>query len=417
MAPADASLSPPPTHHARLRRASDSAATRLNAIASLKRPGSPELWFLDDARILGGGQRFALKLAAAATVRRPAIRCAMVCPQDSELASRSRAAGCEVLHADFPAVSPPSPRALAAVLGLRRVLASAPRSAIFVANSPRAQAYAAAVRILAPDGRPVVNVAHEQETAARRVARVALKHGGVLVTIGANTARAYERALPGVMVSKINNVLDELELESAVRARARTLRLAVLARMIPEKGIIELLEETAASSDCWSTLAIGASSQDHAYEARVRGRIDELGLTGRVRLLGAITDVAGFLDAADVLVVPSTGCEGQPTTIIEALARGLPVLVREPILSDDFGGMPVRAYRDAGDFGTALRALRPALASVKDMRSRFGADQAIEGLLAAARRNGGSYQRRVHSVRRPRASSIPPLRAPADQAR
>jgi glycosyltransferase involved in cell wall biosynthesis len=346
--------------------------------------GQPELWFLDHAPILGGAERFALKLAVAASARDPAIRCVMVCPEQSELAARSRAAGFEVCHADFPAVSPPSPRAPAAIVALHRLIAEMPRSAILVANSARAQAYAAAASLLSRYSHPIVNLAHEQDTAGRRVARATLRRGGTLVAIGANAARAYERALPGMHVHKINNVLDEIELESAALARARAVRLAVLARMIPEKGILELLDETAECSELWSTLTIGAPPQNLAYEARVTARVAELGLGDRVQLLGAVTDVPGFLDLADVLVVPSTGREGQPTAIIEALARGLAVLVREPILSDDFGGMPVRAYRDASDFGAALIALRPWLAPVEDMRRRFGVDQAINGLLAAA---------------------------------
>lgn len=375
----------------------------------------PQLWFLDHAPILGGAERFALKLAVAGAARSPAIRCVMVCPGNSELALRSHTAGFEVRLTDFPPVSPPSPRAPAAVLALRRLLEDAPSSTIFVANSARAQAYAAAAWMLSHDRPTIVNLAHEQDTASRWVARVTLRRGGALVAIGANTARAYERALPGVLIHRINNVLDELELQLATLSRARAVKLAVLARMIPEKGILELVEEAAASSELWSTLTIGAPPQDLSYEARVKRRIDELGLTGRARLFGMITDVAGFLDAADVLVVPSTGWEGQPTAIIEALARGLPVLVREPILSDDFSGMPVYGYRDARDFGAALLTLRP-LASVDDMRRRFGADQAIEGLLAAGRanhtrtpsRNGSVVQHRTHSSKLPRA--------PVDQA-
>jgi len=270
------------------------------------------------------------------------------------------------------------------VTALRRLFDTAPPSAIFIANSARAQAYAAAARLWKHDRHPLVNLAHEQDTAARLTARAALRHGGCLVAIGANTAHAYETALPRLAVQKINNVLDDLELESAVRARARAVRLVVLARMIPAKGILELLDEAAVNSQQWSTLLIGAPPQDAAYEARVRTRINSLGLADRAHLVGTITDVAGFLDAADVLVVPSTGCEGQPTTIIEALARGLAVLVREPILSEDFGGLPVRSYRNAEDFGTSLASLRPPLASIEDMRRRFGADQAIEGLLRAA---------------------------------
>jgi len=287
---------------------------------------------------------------------------------------------------DFPAVAPPSLHSPTAILALRRLLARAPETAIFVANSPRAQAYAAAVQLLLHDMSPIVNVAHEQDTAGRLSARATLRHSGRVVAIGANSACLYQRALPGVAVRRINNVLDDSELDSARRARARAVRLAVLARMIPEKGILEMLDEAATSTELWSTLAIGAPRQDQAYEARVRDRIDELGLAGRARLCGAISDVAGFIDAADVLVVPSTGCEGQPTTIIEALARGVPVLAREPILSEDFGGLPVHGYHDASDFGAALLKLRPYVASVDDMRRRFGPDQAIDGLLAAAGR-------------------------------
>jgi len=352
---------------------------------SARTDNSVELWFLDDARIHGGGQRFALKLAVAASLKEPGLRCVMVCPRQSELARHSRGFGFEVLDAEFPAVAPPSRRAPAAIFALRRLIAGAPLSAILIANSPRTQAYAAAAQAFLPDGRPIVNLAHEQDTAARRMARATLKRHGGVVAIGANTARAYERAL-GITVRRINNILDESELESARGARARAVRLAVLARMIPEKGLLELLDEAAASSAHWSTLAIGAPPQDRAYEAEVRDRIGRLGLADRVRLLGAVSDVPSFLDAADVLVVPSTGHEGQPTTIIEALARGLPVLVREPILCEDFGGLPVQGYRDTEDFGAALQMLRPSPASVEDMRRRFGAGQAIEGLLAAASR-------------------------------
>jgi glycosyltransferase involved in cell wall biosynthesis len=343
-----------------------------------------ELWFLDHAPILGGAERFALKLALASTARTPPIRSVVVCPDESELAARSRAAGIEVRPADFPEVSPPSPHAPAAIFALHRLLSGARQSTIFIANTARAQAYVAAALAFSRRKRRVVNLAHEQETAARGIARAALRRCGVVVAIGANAAAAYQRALPGIRVQKINNVLDDGELASAVSARARLLRLAVLARMIPEKGIIELIDEAAASSQHWSTLTIGAPPQDRDYEARVTARIAELGMTDRLRLLGAVLDVAGFLDAADVLVVPSTGCEGQPTTIIEALARGLSVLVREPILSADFGGMPVSAYHDAGDFGAALAALRPPPVPVDDMRRHFGADQAVDGLIAAA---------------------------------
>jgi glycosyltransferase involved in cell wall biosynthesis len=388
--------------------------THQTATSSLDWGEHTELWFLDHAPILGGAERFALKLAMAASARTPPIYCVMVCPNESELAARSRTAGIEVRPANFPAVSPPSPRAPAATIALHRLLSRAPTTAIIIANSARAQAYVAATRMLATRARPVVNLAHEQETAARGVARVTLRRSGTLVAIGANAASAYERALPNMIVHKINNVLDDDELESALGARARAPRLATLARMIPEKGILELLSEAAANPTHWSTLAIGAPPQDRAYEARVRAHIAGLGLEDRVELYSTVTDVPRFLDAADVLVVPSVGREGQPTAIIEALARGLPVLVREPIMSEDFGGMPVRAYRDTEDFGHALAMLRPLPAQVDDMRHRFGANQAIDGLLAAAHGSHLDCYRRSSSAMR--SSTVATLRTPAGHA-
>jgi glycosyltransferase involved in cell wall biosynthesis len=49
------------------------------------------------------------------------------------------------------------------------------------------------------------------------------------------------------------------------------------------------------------------------------------GLTGRVHLLGHRWDVADWYDAADIFVLPSD-LEGMPLAIMEAMAKGLPVI-------------------------------------------------------------------------------------------
>ena len=49
------------------------------------------------------------------------------------------------------------------------------------------------------------------------------------------------------------------------------------------------------------------------------------GLTGRVHLLGHRWDVADWYDAADIFVLPSD-LEGMPLSIMEAMAKGLPVV-------------------------------------------------------------------------------------------
>ena len=56
----------------------------------------------------------------------------------------------------------------------------------------------------------------------------------------------------------------------------------------------------------------------------------------------------GFLGSIDALVVPSVGKEAQPTAIIEALAYGVPVVVRDPLYSPDFDGPAGRSLRIGG---------------------------------------------------------------------
>ena len=90
----------------------------------------------------------------------------------------------------------------------------------------------------------------------------------------------------------------------------------------------------------------------------------------------------GFLGSIDALVVPSTGKEAQPTAIIEALAHGVPVIVRDALFSPDFDGLPVAPYGTPSELATSCA---PAVSGAgRRADRRFGPDQAIAGLEAAA---------------------------------
>ncbi len=83
-----------------------------------------------------------------------------------------------------------------------------------IGNHPRVHAYlyAAAPR---SGGPAIVNIAHERESAGRRIARFAYRRFGALVVIGANAAREYEARLPGVEITKVNNFLAAADFERA----------------------------------------------------------------------------------------------------------------------------------------------------------------------------------------------------------
>ncbi len=60
-------------------------------------------------------------------------------------------------------------------------------------------------------------------------------------------------------------------------------------------------------------------------EGYLRERIGQLGVADQVKLLGQRSDVAEWLGAADLFVLPSEA-EGMPLAVMEAMAKGLPVV-------------------------------------------------------------------------------------------
>lgn len=122
-----------------------------------------------------------------------------------------------------------------------------------------------------------------------------------------------------------------------------SLRLAVIARLVPIKGVDVLLDALAATKLRSVELVIAG---DGPLRAELEARAEALGL--RACFLGAISPGmrAALLEAADLLVVPSRvladgRSEGTPQVAVEALAAGVPVI------ASDVGGLRW-ALGDAG---------------------------------------------------------------------
>jgi glycosyltransferase involved in cell wall biosynthesis len=351
---------------------------------------SKEIWLLDHAETGGGGQRFALRLATELQARGIAIRIA--CEGGSSLEKWSEQNGVAVVDLRYPALVPRMAPAIgAAVLRTRRLLRSLKSDSLVIGNHTRVHAYLYAGSRGLGTLPPIVHIVHAKESLHQATARYIYGRFGALMVIGENTRREYRKRLPDVPVVKVNNFLPAEYFREAAGRRADSLSdhrpvLGVLARMIPEKGIAELVEELAAdrTRPLWGELLVAAAPQDPAYTEGVERRIEGSWLGDRVRLLGEVEDVPGFLGSIDLLVVPSTGNEAQPTVIIEALAHGVPVLVREPLWSEDYEGLPVARYRDADDLAAVLREPPAPAAEPAELARRFGPDQVVAGLETTA---------------------------------
>jgi glycosyltransferase involved in cell wall biosynthesis len=349
-----------------------------------------EIWLLDHAEIGGGGQRFALRLVRELRDRGQDVR--IGCRRESPLGDWCQTAGIEVVDMRFPELAPWTlPTITSAVARTRRFLKGLGPEALVIGNHPRVHAHLYAATRTLRHAPAMVNLAHDQDSARRLSARFAYRRFGALLTVGTNTTREYASRLPGAPVTEVNNFLPAEYFRQAAARRVLSPSygepvLGVLARMIPEKGVAELVTELSAGGTraLWSRLLVGAPFQDPSYTRKVESGIEELGLGDRIELLGEVEDVPAFLASIDALLVPSTGNEAQPTVIMEALAHGLPVVLREPLWSSDYEELPVVHYRDQRGLAAALTELPSPPASVEELTRRFGPDQALAGLDAAA---------------------------------
>ena len=185
--------------------------------------------------------------------------------------------------------------------------------------------------------------------------------------------------------------------ENGWEARPRTaVSLLCVASLTPRKGHLDLVEALAGCGSrnadmSWRLLCIGSLERDAACAARIRARIEALGLERQVILAGE-RDEAGVARAyarADAFVLASHH-EGYGMVLAEAIAHGLPVV------STTAGAIPDTVPAGAGllvppgdveALGRALARLigQPALRRSLSLAARLAAASLPDWDAAAAR--------------------------------
>ncbi|MFI5397422.1 MAG: glycosyltransferase [Candidatus Binatia bacterium] len=211
----------------------------------------------------------------------------------------------------------------------------------------------------------------------RRVISWTLRHAGKLLAVSQHLAsRAEELGADQTRVRVVPNGIDASTFSPVDQREARrrtgipeTMRLLVcVGNLTPEKGqhiVVEALARLAANGPGAPHLVLIGNDQWGAgeYGPQVERRVQQLGMSDRVRLIGSRpqTELALWYSAADLLVLP-TFREGCPNVVREALSCGLPVVasrvggVPELISSDDVGLLV-----DAGDVESLAAAITTGL--------------------------------------------------------
>jgi glycosyltransferase involved in cell wall biosynthesis len=182
----------------------------------------------------------------------------------------------------------------------------------------------------------------EVEPRARFLQRFAFTHGVVPVAVAREVAVSLERLYGIPPCRVVSNCIPtslyafpqtpRAEWRVKEGFRSDDVLFGCVARFAPQKNHILLLEAFARGPASDPRAHLVLAGEGELLEPAKR-RAKDLGLLGRVHFLGIRTDVPDILGALDVFVL-SSDYEGNPLSVIEAMAAGLPTV------STAAGGVP-----------------------------------------------------------------------------
>jgi len=188
-------------------------------------------------------------------------------------------------------------------------------------------------------------------------------HWGVGTLVNSQSVKTFlvlTRRLPVDRIRVIENGVKMVSRIGRVRKEnGKVLRLLCVARLAPQKGVHILLRALASPSvrsTPWNLKVVGEGTH-RPYLVKLS---QELKIADRVLWLGEIRDWSHPAAESDLLVLPSF-FEGLPNVLIEAMARGLPVIASDvggssDVVQPDLTGWLVESGNVAGLSRAILQA-------------------------------------------------------------
>jgi len=200
-----------------------------------------------------------------------------------------------------------------------------------------------------------------------------LRHAQVVVVLSASWRDFIVAAAPGARVEIVANAVPIPLTAAAVDDPSGVLRLTFLGLVGQRKGIFDLVEALATlPTELQARLRLNIGGNGELE--RLRERVRSAGCVADIRILGWIDATAReeLLAQTDIFVLPSYN-EGLPMALLEAMARGLPVIstfaggIPELVRNEEHGLLVAAGDKVALADAVSRLALAPAL------RSRMGA--------------------------------------------
>jgi len=234
----------------------------------------------------------------------------------------------------------------------------------------------------------------EIEPPARVVHRYAFSHGVIPIAVGEEVAVSMKRLYGIPQCKVIANCIPTATYANPRLSRGRwraqegfredDFLFVCVARFARQKNhalLVKAFAQGPASRPNARLILVG----DGVLRGELETQVTSLGLAGRVRFLGLRSDIPEVLGASDVFVL-SSDFEGNPLSVLEAMAAGLPTV------STAVGGVPslvengtsglLVQHGDARGLSSAMesllvdRKLRQAMGSAAARRARESFDVA-----------------------------------------
>lgn len=221
-----------------------------------------------------------------------------------------------------------------------------------------------------------------------------LRLADTIVLLSRSEMAAYREFIPGQRLRRVPNGVEPSLWNSdrrTIAAPGAPLRLLYVGRLIPEKGVFEMLHALARvrSAGVAATLDLAGSGP---AEPGLRALANQLALDDALRFAGPVFDASkrALYDTSDVLLLPSYA-EGMPYALLEAMAAGLPAITTPvggipDVVTDGRHGLFVPP-RDPNAIASAAMRLatdREALAGMRvACTERIAADYSVSRVTAA----------------------------------
>lgn len=248
--------------------------------------------------------------------------------------SLTRAFGDDLVRAGIPVehVSLPHARPLSILRSARELARIVQRHEPHVlhAHNPAAGTVATLARRLAR--RPsmaIVTTYHGVRPHRLRLASRVLRGGEFVIAVGPGAERQLLAMMPARHVVQINNAVSVAPRRDRETIRAEFVDsdvplIVAVGRYVAEKDhalLVDALAELSRGGRRFRALIVGFGPLGEDLDARVRAH----GLEDEVTITGVRSDAVDLIGAADVLAHTSTR-EGLPLVLLEAMARGVPIV-------------------------------------------------------------------------------------------